>query len=72
MLNQSMVAGSLWVKVIHGLIYNGKGNQPLEDDVNAWLQGHSDHEIYDICFQQSIDPNNKLTYGSALITYKHR
>lgn len=58
MLNKSMRAKDIWVKTIFGNYYLGVGNQPIEDAVNTWLQGHGDAEVHDILYQH-------CNYGSG-------
>ena len=59
MLNKSMRAKDIWVKTIFGKYFMGSGNQPIEDEVNTWLQGHDNIIVHDILYQH-------CSYGSSI------
>ena len=71
-----MKAKDIWAKIIFGNYYLGSGNQPIEDEVNAWLQqdAHQNFIVHDIIYQHcnygsGIDEKN---VASVMVIYEKR
>ena len=71
MLSKPVNAKGILVKVIFGKGSIGAGSQPIEDEVNNWLQGQDDDiVVQDILYQHCLNASGENIVSVAIIYSK--